>query len=134
MIRGTSRSRTPADEASMKLIGPGYTCSERNLTAAYITSDEVRERPREAGEAEDGRDPGGADDRAPVDRLAQQALPGVELLGEEVGADEVERRDDPEQLHDQRQHQRRDDGRGAVLGRGREQDRDRGDSEDGARV
>ena len=46
--------------------------------------DEARGR-RSAGHRVEGADPRGAHDRRPVDGLAQQALPGVELGAEQVG-------------------------------------------------
>lgn len=59
--------------------------------------------------------------RRPVHRLANEAHPSREVRGQQVGLDRLQAREDAEQLHDQRAHERGDDCRGRVAGRRRKQ-------------
>ena len=61
---------------------PPVTSRRRNTVNAHA----------DRGDRVERGDPCGADDRRPVDRLAQQALPGVELGRQQVRLEEVERR------------------------------------------
>src|SRR4051795_7678106 len=89
MIVAELRARV-ADEASMNDMPPtiGREPKARfNCSAARdIPPEEVREGPRQRRDGEHGADPRGPDHRGPVDRVAQQALPRVELLGQQVRA------------------------------------------------
>ena len=58
----------------------------RHGSAAGDVAQERRERHGQRGHGVGGRHPRGAPDRRPVDRLAQQALPRVELRREQVRA------------------------------------------------
>ena len=56
--------------------------------AGHVPPHEDQERRGQRRHTAERGDPGGADDRLPVDRLAQEALPGVELRGSRNGCSE----------------------------------------------
>ena len=64
----------------------GYRGRRSPSPARDVAPEEGGEPPRERRNGEHDRDPRGADDRRPVDRLAQQPLPGVELRRQQVRA------------------------------------------------
>jgi putative peptide zinc metalloprotease protein len=77
-----------------------------SLAAGHIPAQKRQVRPDRRGCRVERAYPGGALDRLPVDRLAEQALPGVELRAEEVGVQPAQPGQDADQLEDQREHER----------------------------
>src|SRR5665213_3768156 len=87
--------------------------------AESSTSDVAANEDQEGGpdrrHREQQADPHGLNDRRPIDRRAQEPLPGVELGAEQVGLQAAEPGQNADELEEQRDHQGANDGRGAVA-------------------
>src|SRR5207248_6551607 len=66
-----------------------------------VAPQEDQERCRQRRDPVHRADPCCANDRRPVDRGAQQALPGIELRAQQIRLNAAEPREDPDQLEQQ---------------------------------
>src|SRR5438876_615171 len=92
-----STSSPLATDAATAAPGAPAQPAKRSAAASatrYIAAQEGHVRAAQRGHAIQRAHPRGADDRRPVDRLAQEPLPGVELGAEQVRLSAAQTRQD----------------------------------------
>ena len=99
------------------------------LSAGDVAPQEDQEGGDQRGDGVERAHPHGADDRIPVGGGPAEPHPGVELGRQQVRLDAAEAREDADELHEERDHERADHGARAVTRDRREQQADRGDGQ-----
>src|SRR5690349_9265386 len=116
----TLKPSAASDRSSILRTGPSSSATSKRSagigsTSVDVTAYEQQSSPQQRRDSVERANPCGPEDGLPIDRCAQKALPGVELAAQEVGPNGPRAGQDPDQIEQERDHERRDDRRRTVA-------------------